>query len=160
MDIQKSRNELPLSEPDSQSPDPHLTSYPTATAAAQLRILAVDDEPPLLNLLYRVLSKAGHSVDTAANGMIALQTLDSQTYDLIICDVLLPDILGPNLYQKAVGQFPHLRNNFIFVTGNAFDAEVRDFLEKSGLPWLSKPFLPAEIKEIVDQTAARIKTAV
>ena len=124
-----------------------------------LHILAVDDEPPLLNLLCRVLEKLGHTVETAPNGETALQKLTSKTYDLIICDILMPDILGPDLYRQTVEKSPELANHFIFITGNVVDIDTRVFLEKSGLPWLPKPFLPIDVEKAVARATAKIKTS-
>jgi two-component system NtrC family sensor kinase len=152
--------ELPITEtatlPESLPQPPR----PAAIAPDKLRILIVDDEAPILNLLQRVLDQAGYKVDTALDGKIALQKLDSQTFDLIICDILMPDIAGPELYEQTLAKHPHLSNNFIFITGNVVDMDTRLFLEKTGLPWQSKPFLPSDIEKVVSQTAARIKTPV
>jgi two-component system NtrC family sensor kinase len=125
-----------------------------------LKILAVDDEPPLLNLLNRVLEKQGHQVDTAPNGGIAQQKINTQGYDLIICDVLMPDMLGPDLYKQAIEDWPDLVNRFIFITGNVVDADTRTFLEKSGLPWLPKPFLPTDRERAIVQAVSKLKTPV
>jgi|GEM_PF-328679 len=141
------------------------SEYPSATPVlvlpqSPLRILAIDDEPSLLNLLSRVLTKLGHSIETAPNGTIALQKIRAQSYDLLICDVLMPDILGTELYDQVIKDFPHLANSFIFITGNVVDIDTRVFLEESGLPWLPKPFLPTDIEKAIAQAAARIKTPV
>ncbi|MCB0168192.1 MAG: response regulator, partial [Anaerolineae bacterium] len=134
----------------------NLPQPPTVPALPeQLRILAVDDEPPLLELLRRVLGRFGHSVDTALNGRIGLEKLNSNSYDLIICDVLMPDVLGPDLYHRAIEQFPYLSSRFIFITGNIVDPDTRIFLETSGSPWLAKPFLPEDIKKVIFEALSR-----
>ena len=152
---------LPIVSPVFE-PGPSLPLRPPATVALPegLRVLVVDDEPPLLSLLNRVLSRPGYRVDTAADGKTALQKLDTQSYDIIICDILMPDLLGPELYQQAIKKFPHLTDHFIFITGNVIDIDTRVFLENSGLPWLSKPFLPADIEKMVGHMAATINQSV
>jgi two-component system NtrC family sensor kinase len=149
--------ELPIEKPPVASvPDP-ASAVPVAHPySGPLKIMAVDDEPALLNLLRVIFTHRGHTVITAPDGMTALQTLETQAFDLIVCDVLMPDILGPELYEKAVEKFPSLVNRFIFITGNVVDMDTRIFLEKSGLAWLSKPFLPVDIEQLVEQTAAKI----
>jgi two-component system NtrC family sensor kinase len=107
--------------------------------------------------LRLILNHQGHTVETAPDGKTALQKLDGQTFDLIVCDVLMPDILGPELYQKAIEKFPQLIDRFIFITGNVVDMDTRIFLEKSGLAWLSKPFLPSDIEQLVEQTGIKLK---
>ncbi len=150
------RLELPIEKPVAQPkpvlPEPTPTDLPIA-----LRILAVDDEPELLNLLYRILTPKGHTIEIVLDGQTALQRLEEQTYDLIVCDMLMPDILGSQLYQKVVEKFPHLADHFIFITGNIVDLDTRLFLEQSGLPWLSKPFLPTDMEKAVAQMGAKIK---
>ncbi|MBI1880276.1 MAG: GAF domain-containing protein [Chloroflexi bacterium] len=149
--------ELPIEKPPlATAPGPAVVAPVSNTFANPLRILAVDDEPTLLNLLRVIFTHRGHMVETAPDGKTALQKLDAQAYDLVVCDVLMPDILGPELYQKAVEKFPQLVHRFIFITGNVVDMDTRIFLEKSGLAWLSKPFLPTDIEQLVEQTAAKI----
>jgi two-component system NtrC family sensor kinase len=134
---------------------------PTLTSSLNpLHILAVDDEPSLLKLIARVLNKTGHTVDTALNGQTALQKLNTVTYDLIICDILMPDILGSELYEQTIEKLPHLADHFIFITGNVVDIDTRVFLEKSNVVWLPKPFLPTDIENAVAQAIAKTKTAV
>lgn len=136
------------------------STAPALVDIGPLHILAVDDEPPLLILLNRILSKKGHTVDTAPNGCTALKKLEANRYDLIICDILMPDILGPEFYEQAIKKFPYLSNLFIFITGNVVDIDTRIFLEKSNLPWLSKPFLPADIDHALIKVLEKTKTAV
>ncbi|MCK6630343.1 MAG: GAF domain-containing protein [Anaerolineae bacterium] len=150
--------QLPIEKPPLATPagsPPAATG--TTTFASPLKILAVDDEPALLNLLRLIFTQRGHQVVTAPDGLTAMQKLETQTFDLIVCDVLMPDILGPELYQTATKKYPYLVNRFIFITGNVVDMDTRIFLEKSGLAWLSKPFLPADIEQLVERTAARIQ---
>jgi len=145
--------ELPIQEPASNaspgSQDFHLT-FPTPL---NLRVLAIDDEPSLLMLLERIFNQLGHTIDTVADGQIALQKFNTTVYDLIICDVLMPDIAGPELYEIVLANYPGLARRFVFITGNVVDRETRIFLEKSGVPWLSKPFLPEDIRRIIVQSA-------
>jgi two-component system NtrC family sensor kinase len=154
--IQLPIEKTPLATPAGTPP----AAATTTTFASSLKILAVDDEPALLNLLRLIFTHRGHQVVTAPDGLTALQKLETQAFDLIVCDVLMPDILGPELYQTAVKKYPRLINRFIFITGNVVDMDTRIFLEKSGLAWLSKPFLPADIEQLVERTAAQISIVI
>jgi len=133
---------------------PAETSPASSVPDKALQILAVDDEDFLLALLDRVLSRHGHRVDRAASGQIALQKLTSNSYDVIISDVLMPDITGPELYQQVAKSQPDMAGRFIFITGNTVDLNTRSFLDKSGLPWLAKPFLPSDIEQAVNKIVA------
>jgi two-component system NtrC family sensor kinase len=154
------RIELPIKEPDYLQPVEKVARPVLTVSPINLKILAVDDEIPLLNLLCRVLNQLGHTVETAQDGKTALQQVESRNYDLIICDVLMPDILGPELYEKILEKSPTMIDRFIFITGNIVDIDTRIFLEKSGLPWLAKPFLPEDIRRVIEQTVAKIKPPV
>ncbi len=142
---------LPINPPNAMLAT--ISTAPTISSTQPpLQILVIDDEPSLLQLLSRVLSKLGHKADIAPNGQIALQKIEANSYNLVISDVLMPDILGPELYEQIKKQFPDLANRFIFITGNVVDIDTRVFLEKSNLAWLSKPFLPDDIKRVIAQT--------
>jgi len=67
----------------------------------------------------------------------------------------MPDILGPDLYIRVIEKYPQLANRFIFITGNVVDIDTRVFLETTGLPWLPKPFLPADIEKTIAETWAK-----
>jgi two-component system NtrC family sensor kinase len=142
--------ELPIHEPIRPVAGPAESFTQEPKAAKPLRILAIDDEPPLLTLLQRILTQLGHTVDIVPAGKSALEKLAANRYDLVLCDVLMPDILGPQIYESAAQKNPTLRDRFVFITGNVVDKDTRLFLEKSGLPWLSKPFLPTDIEKLVN----------
>jgi two-component system NtrC family sensor kinase len=149
--------ELPVEAPQLPA-QPAISATPTSVVSpAFVKVLVVDDEPALLDLVKRILKLKGHLVETASDGHTALQKLGTQTFDLIISDMLMPDLMGQELYQKVVDQFPHLADNFIFITGNVVDLDTRAFLEKSGVSWLAKPFLPSDLDKVVSQLAVKIK---
>lgn len=121
----------------------------TNSSTPHLQILTIDDEQAVLDLLERVLSSLGHTIDLAPDGAIALTKLERHTYDLIICDVVIPKISGIELYKIATERFPKLAKRFMFVTGHASDTKTKEFLEQANLPWLAKPFLPDELEKVI-----------
>jgi two-component system NtrC family sensor kinase len=152
--------ELPIVPVKEVAPLPassDLAAIMTTPPLTSLQILVIDDELPLLNLLRRVLERQGHNVATASGGKTALEKLNTKAYDLIICDVVMPDILGPEIYRQVVDKFPHLAQHFIFITGNVVDIDTRLFLEKTALPWLAKPFLPADIERAINKALAKMQ---
>jgi len=152
--------ELPLTHPTSpHQRDGSQESEPVpapSRSANQHQILVVDDEPSLLELLSRVLEQKGHVVETALNGQMALEKLANHQYDLIISDILMPDMFGTELYSKVTETYPDFASKFIFITGNATDPETHTFLEQSGLIWLTKPFLPADVDTAVAQALRNV----
>lgn len=65
-----------------------------ATLAPVSRILVVDDEPDVAEFMELVLRADGHEVETAHGGRAALARLAHDTYDLIVCDLHMPDVDG------------------------------------------------------------------
>lgn len=115
------------------------------------RILIVEDEASLANVLARLLRRDGHTVDTAANGRLALAKLDEQTYDLILSDIRMPEVDGPSLYRLLERRQPHLCRRWVFLTGDTLEPATRAFLEASGVPYLMKPVTLAQIRRAIRQ---------
>jgi two-component system NtrC family sensor kinase len=120
--------------------------------ASQRRLLIVDDEPGIVEVMKEVLRKAGYSIESASNGTEALARLVSQSYDLIISDLCMPEMGGEKFYRVLSERFPHLRQRIVFVTGDTVSPASRRFLDETRAPWLSKPFKICEIEKIVMAT--------
>jgi PAS domain S-box-containing protein len=118
-------------------------------AAPQHRLLIVDDEPGIVDVLQEVLGTSGYRIETASNGAKALSRLGSQDYDLIISDLCMPEMSGEKLYAAIREHYPHMLNRIIFLTGDTVSPGSRSFLEKTGARWLSKPFNIAELERVV-----------
>jgi len=65
------------------------------------RLLIVDDEKSLCQLLEIAFRKDGHVVESVSSGRTALSKLASQVYDVIVCDIRMPDITGMDLLEEA-----------------------------------------------------------
>jgi PAS domain S-box-containing protein len=115
-------------------------------------ILVVDDEVSLASGLARLLRRDGHTVDTVPNGALALAHLEARAYDLILCDVRMPELDGPSLYRRLERQQPHLCPRLIFLTGDTLEPATQAFLEASGAPCLLKPFTIAEARRVIQRT--------
>jgi CheY-like chemotaxis protein len=112
----------------------------------------VDDELSLASGLARLLRRDGHSVDTVANGRLALVQIEARAYDCILCDVRMPELDGPSLYRLLERQQPHLCQRLIFLTGDTLEPATQAFLEASGVPCLLKPFAIAEARRVIQRT--------
>jgi two-component system NtrC family sensor kinase len=115
-------------------------------------ILVVDDETSIAKALGYLLRRDGHQVDTAANGRLALQKLQERSYDLILCDLRMPELDGPSLYRELATHSPQLLQRFIFLTGDTLGPETEAFLQQVGIPRLSKPFRAAEVRRVVQRS--------
>lgn len=134
-------------------PQPVATPPPDP-AAAHRRILVVDDEPGILEVLQEVLSSLGYRVDTASNGQQALDRIATTRYDLIFSDLCMPEMGGETLYTAIQSDDAGLADRIVFVTGDTVSADSRSFLEATGNRWLSKPFNIAEVERLVAQILA------
>ena len=122
-----------------------------------VRILIVDDEPGFVRALTRLLSHDGATVDTAANGECALTQLQTHRYDVVLCDLLMPELNGQDFYAILLHQYAYLRQRVIFLTGDALGADSAAFLEQCGQPWLHKPCNAAEVRSAMQQMLREVK---
>jgi PAS domain S-box-containing protein len=124
----------------------------TARAASRSeRILVVEDEPTVSQLIADVLSEEGHHVDTLLDSREAFDRLKENQYDLVICDLKMPHLDGAGIYRELVRKGSPLQHRLLFVTGDTMSPRTLEFLRASGLPYLAKPFLVEELKEAVCQ---------
>jgi CheY-like chemotaxis protein len=102
------------------------------------RILVVDDDADVRELIELALS-SGHEVDSVESGRAALERLAQHTYDLIVCDLHMPDRDGPAVY-RAIERRPPPRPAFLFITGYADGDPYEEFLRTVPVPVVGKPF--------------------
>ena len=112
-------------------------------------ILVIDDEPSMVRALAGLLRRDGYLVSTASNGRHALAQLQERPYDVILCDLHMPDLDGPAFYTILARQYPALRQRVIFLTGNTGGSANRTFLTQCGRPWLRKPCPIATIRRAI-----------
>ena len=115
------------------------------------RLLIIDDEPGFTRGLAQLLRRDGYCVETVGNGQAALAELQVQRYDVILCDMLMPELNGPDFYAILLRQHADLSQRVIFLTGDTLGEESREFLEKCGQPWLHKPCHAAEVRGVIQQ---------
>jgi two-component system NtrC family sensor kinase len=116
-----------------------------------LTILLVDDEPSMVKALTALLRRDGHSVDTAANGQLALVQLQERPYDLILSDLRMPELDGAGLYRALEQHASPLCRRFIVLTGDSLSPETEAFVVQSGVQRLTKPFTAAEVRRVIQQ---------
>jgi len=115
-------------------------SSESASAPTAGRILLIDDEQSLVEILSRLLKRKGYHVDTAENGTAGLAALFKSHYDLILCDMRMPEMNGPQFYNQVAKKDEQLAKKIIFTTGDTVNTETRQFLDETGAPHLAKPF--------------------
>jgi DNA-binding NtrC family response regulator len=114
------------------------------------RLLIVDDELTVARALKRVLTQYEITVVDDANQAFELLRVE-RNFDVILCDLMMPGVTGPELYQGACRVHPALQSRFVFMTGGAFADWAREFLALTRCPVLTKPFNLEDACEIVER---------
>jgi two-component system NtrC family sensor kinase len=136
-------------------PESHVPEADATLTVASKKLLIVDDEAATAKALVTLLRRDGHTVDTAANGRQALEKLRLHSYDLILCDLRMPDLDGPGLYHVLEHEQPQVCQRFIFLTGDVLSPDARAFLDARSAPYLAKPLRAAELRRAVRHTLQR-----
>ena len=131
---------------------PDVRAFPQ-TNSGQHTILVVDDEAEIREALVEILAGARHKVTTAASGREALERLATERFDVILTDIRMPDLDGHALYREIELRWPEQATRVVFVTGDTLASALPEFVCDSGRPVIEKPFLPDEVRRIVDETA-------
>ncbi len=111
-----------------------------------LRVLVVEDEPTVAQLLVDILAEEGHEAEATVDSQDGLTRLSRKTYDVVICDLRMPRLDGRAFYQALVRTGSPARKRILFITGDTIARSTQEFLESTGMPHLTKPFLVEEVK--------------
>jgi two-component system phosphate regulon response regulator PhoB len=109
------------------------------------RILVVEDEPDLLALVRINLEQGGFEVETAENGNDALAALRRAPPDLMILDLMLPDVPGTEICRRVRGSAEHSELPVIMLTAKADEVDRVVGLELGADDYVTKPFSPREL---------------
>jgi len=124
-----------------------------------LRLLVVDDEMILVELLTEFLKMHGHQVDEARNGQTALKLATANDYDVILSDLKMPGLDGQGFYERLLKIKPAMARRFIFTTGDLANPKTQAFFQSSGCPYLSKPFRLEMVLTLLQQIARNAQAA-
>jgi PAS domain S-box-containing protein len=103
------------------------------------RVLVVDDEPAMRTAIITFLDTLGHTV-TATRREEARALLGANEYDVVLLDLLMPELGGDTLYRELCDRDPRHAGRVVFVTGDTQSEHARRFLTEAGRPSVSKPF--------------------
>jgi signal transduction histidine kinase/CheY-like chemotaxis protein len=140
----------------SQPPAP--TDSPLSSYAGA-RVLVVEDEPTVARLISDVLEDEGLAVEALLDSREALERIAEADYDLVICDMKMPELDGEHFYKRLAASGNPLSRRFLFVTGDVMAAHTQDFLERNQLPHVAKPFRVEELTEKVRRVLTLVKPA-
>ena len=113
------------------------------------RIMVVDDEPIILAFLKGVLGGEGYDVEAVSSGREALKKIGSKEYGLILSDIKLPGLSGAELYDEIGKIAPSLQKRVMFITGDVTSYDAMEFLKRTKVPYVTKPFDIARLKKEV-----------
>lgn len=102
------------------------------------RILVIDDEPVIRDLLFDVLSRRGYTVDTAEDGAIGLKKAKTKQYAVVFTDIRMPGMNGVEVYKKLKTISPQSR--VIVMTGYGLEEMIQEALDLGAFADVKKPF--------------------
>ena len=108
------------------------------------RIMVIDDEESMCKFMQIMLKKEGYGVSSAQSGKEALEELQNSHYDLVIADLMMPEMNGLELLSKVKSIDPEL--NFIVMTAYASVDTAIEALKKGAFDYIAKPFKVDELK--------------
>lgn len=151
--------ELPIAtDPNRAASAPAPATRPEAgkpLAGNGRKVLVIDDEEPILQMVSEVLTRSGYHVDVATDGEHALRQLRERQYDLAICDWKMPGLNGQQVYEHIRASDSAMSNRVIFMTGDVINERAEKFLEQEQKICLTKPFSLAEFEDAVGQALPR-----
>lgn len=119
------------------------------------KILVVDDKQSIVEILSTALTAAGYDVETTLEGNSAIEMILSDSYDLILCDVNLPDISGTEILKKA--KTMKMPPNVIMITAYGSIENAIECMKLGADDYVTKPFNLDEIKEIVKKGLEKVR---
>jgi len=111
------------------------------------KILVVDDEPGMRTFLEIILRKEGYSVETAADGMKALDNINNNVFDLAILDILMPVMNGIEVLKRIIEKSPE--TTVIIITAFASHETAIEAMKLGAYDYITKPFKIDEIKLVI-----------
>lgn len=130
-------------------------AVPQGEGHVRARVLVIDDDVAVLRAYRRMLSQR-HDVVLASGGAEGLRTLEKdEGFDVVLCDVMMPQLDGPMVYEALKERAPRLLEKVVFCSGGAFTPRAKEFLASIRNPFLSKPIDPVALESIIQKARAR-----
>ena len=114
------------------------------------RVLVVDDEPMIATAIRRTLGLEHEVVLTSAAATALERITQGEEFDVILCDLMMPQMTGMDLYDELVRTAPRQADRMVFLSGGAFTAAARQFLEDVPNQHLEKPFDTRQLLALVN----------
>lgn len=141
---------LPITEPKPEPP-----RAPPVEASRPARVLLIDDEPLIQQSIARMLRGQDLLGLTDPEEARDLLLERGESFDVILCDLMMPKLTGTELFRQVTAQCPALAARFVFITGGATKPEDRSFLETNTNERLHKPFSGSALRRLINELAGR-----
>jgi PAS domain S-box-containing protein len=130
----------------------------TSETEYELRVLLVDDDEFVLESMRKILVSNGHDTTTVNGGREAMQLLSTDNhFDAVICDVMMPFVDGPALYDFIAESHPHLLPAIVFCTAGVLTQGAKRFLAQSEIRVLRKPVGATQLHEVLRLMGSRAR---
>lgn len=121
-------------------------------SSAPVKVLCVEDEQFISELYQRAMVKAGYDVKVVSSGAVGLEEAKSNAYDIILLDLMTPDMLGAEVLAHLRRETPDLKAKVIIATNLEQDDKTREAIEKQADGYLIKAEVtPKELVRFLDQ---------
>lgn len=148
------RVRLPVASGPKQTAEPPPEREEVAEQVRQARVLVVDDERTVREVLRLMVREMGWTnVETCASGEEALTRLAERDYDAILLDLRMPGVSGAEVYEEIPES---VRRHVVFVTGDTLNATTTRFLESTRQPTLLKPIRTGELARAVQEVLSEV----
>ncbi|MFC1868549.1 response regulator [Thermodesulfobacteriota bacterium] len=116
------------------------------------RILIVDDDEMVLMALNELLKPEGYEIDPVGSAKEALNRIDENDYDLLMLDIIMPEMNGLELCKMIRGRENYREKPIVFLTAKSREEDKAMGLEAGANLFLSKPISPEKLLAIVSET--------
>lgn len=106
--------------------------------ATPIKVLCVEDEDFISELYSRALEKEGYEVRVVKSGADGLKQAQTNAYDIMLLDIMIPDMLGVDILAKLRHEMPNLKTKIIITTNLEQSDEIREKIEKQADGYLIK----------------------
>jgi len=113
------------------------------------KILVVDDNPDVLKLIADILESNGYEVKTFSDGASAIKELESNDYDVVLTDLMMPDVDGMQVLKNAILKTP--KTICIILTGHGTIKSSVEAIKKGAFDYITKPVSPSELLIFVEK---------
>lgn len=130
--------------------DINATDNPSSLRLDIKHILLLDDDPDVISVLKDTLEARHFVVTTAINGVEGLRHVMEQDFDIILCDLMMPNMPGDMFFIAVSRTKPQLIERFIFITGCSGNPKVAEFLKTVASPVIIKPITSEVLLRVID----------